>query len=78
MKYRMYQNIISKIFDSFFTTKPVGTGTGLGISLAHSIIAEHGGTIGVESSQGRGASFFIEIPRDEINKGKSSNNAQKR
>jgi signal transduction histidine kinase len=58
------QDIISKIFDPFFTTKPVGTGTGLGLSISHGIIAEHEGNIRVESSEGRGATFFIELPQE--------------
>ncbi|MEW6417002.1 MAG: ATP-binding protein [Nitrospirota bacterium] len=57
------QDIISKIFDPFFTTKPAGTGTGLGLSISHGIIAEHGGNIGAESSEGKGATFFIELPQ---------------
>lgn len=54
--------IISKIFDSFFTTKPVGVGTGLGLSISHGIIAEHGGSIEVESYEGEGATFIIKLP----------------
>ncbi|KAF0122581.1 MAG: histidine kinase [bacterium] len=56
------QNIISSIFDPFFTTKPAGTGTGLGLSISHGIIVEHEGNIMVESSEGKGTTFFIEIP----------------
>ena len=51
-----------KVFDPFFTTKPVGKGTGLGLSVAYAIIQEHGGRISLESRQGRGASFFLELP----------------
>jgi signal transduction histidine kinase/DNA-binding NarL/FixJ family response regulator len=61
------QDIISKIFDPFFTTKPVGTGTGLGLSISHGIIAEHEGNIRVESSEGKGATFFIELPQKPKN-----------
>lgn len=60
------RDILSKIFDPFFSTKPVGTGTGLGLSISHGIIAEHGGTIRAESSEGKGVTFIIEIPwRDQ-------------
>jgi two-component system NtrC family sensor kinase len=64
------QDIISKIFDPFFTTKSTGNGTGLGLSISHGIIAEHGGNIGAESSEGKGATFFIELPRKPKNEGK--------
>ena len=52
----------AKIFDPFFTTKDVGKGTGLGLTVAYAIVQEHGGRIRVESSPGRGASFFVELP----------------
>ncbi|HEX6588328.1 MAG TPA: PAS domain S-box protein [Longimicrobiales bacterium] len=53
---------LERIFDPFFTTKPPGEGTGLGLSLVHSIVTEHGGTMRVESSPGRGAQFVVELP----------------
>jgi signal transduction histidine kinase len=57
------QLIISKIFQPFFTTKPTGQGTGLGLSLAYDIITkEHNGTITVESKEGEGTTFIICIP----------------
>jgi PAS domain S-box-containing protein len=56
------EDVQPKIFDPFFTTKPVGKGTGLGLSVAYAIIQEHGGRISLKSSQGRGASFFLELP----------------
>jgi len=56
------RKIASKIFDPFFTTKPVGVGTGLGLSISHGIITEHGGTIRLETSEGGGAVFTIELP----------------
>ncbi len=53
---------IPKLFEPFFTTKTVGTGTGLGLSLTYSIIQEHGGSISVESSYGKGSLFEISLP----------------
>ncbi len=53
---------LTTIFDPFFTTKPVNKGTGLGLSVAYSIIAEHGGTINVESKENEGTTFTINLP----------------
>lgn len=53
---------LDKIFDPFFTTKPEGEGTGMGLSVAHTIIAKHGGTIQVESKEGHGTAFIIDLP----------------
>jgi two-component system NtrC family sensor kinase len=55
-------NLIGKIFDPFFTTKPVGEGTGLGLAICHKIVEEHGGSIEVESEEGRGTVFTIKFP----------------
>ncbi|HSL84740.1 MAG TPA: ATP-binding protein [Thermoanaerobaculia bacterium] len=51
-----------RIFDPFFTTRREKGGTGLGLSLAHSIVTDHGGTIDLESEPGRGSTFWIELP----------------
>jgi two-component system NtrC family sensor kinase len=53
----------AKIFQPFFTTKPTGEGTGLGLSLAYDIVTKgHGGTFEVESEQGQGSEFSIQLP----------------
>ncbi len=56
------QNIIDKIFQPFFTTKPTGQGTGLGLSLAYDIIKAHGGEIKVETKEAEGSAFIIQLP----------------
>jgi two-component system NtrC family sensor kinase len=54
--------ILDKVFDPFFTTREVGLGTGLGLSVAHGIVQEHGGRIWAESPRGKGATFVVELP----------------
>ncbi len=57
------KNVVDKIFQPFFTTKPTGQGTGLGLSLSYDIIKKgHGGEIKVETKEGEGTSFIIFIP----------------
>ena len=56
------QNIVDKIFQPFFTTKPTGQGTGLGLSLSYDIVKAHGGELKVETNEEKGSSFIITIP----------------
>jgi signal transduction histidine kinase len=56
------QKLLDKIFQPFFTTKPTGQGTGLGLSLSYDIIKAHGGEIRVNSTPGEGAEFMIVLP----------------
>jgi signal transduction histidine kinase len=55
-------DIVDKIFQPFFTTKPTGQGTGLGLSLSYDIVKAHGGEIKVESKEGVGSEFIIQLP----------------
>ena len=54
--------VLDKIFQPFFTTKPAGQGTGLGLSLSYDIIKAHGGEIKVETKEGEGSAFIIQLP----------------
>ena len=56
------QKIIDKIFQPFFTTKPTGQGTGLGLSLSYDIVKAHGGELKVETKEGQGTTFTIQLP----------------
>jgi signal transduction histidine kinase len=56
------EKVLEKIFQPFFTTKPTGQGTGLGLSLSYDIIKAHGGTLEVNSKQGEGSEFIIQLP----------------
>lgn len=53
---------LPRIFDPFFTSKSAGRGTGLGLSIVHSIVRDHGGSIAVESQEGKGSVFTIRLP----------------
>jgi signal transduction histidine kinase len=54
--------VLDKIFQPFFTTKPTGQGTGLGLSLSYDIIKAHGGDINLKTKEGDGAEFIIQLP----------------
>ncbi len=60
------QKVIDKIFQPFFTTRPTGQGTGLGLSLSYDIVKAHGGEIKVESKEGEGAEFVVAIPAIKV------------
>ncbi len=56
------QKVLDKIFQPFFTTKPTGQGTGLGLSLSYDIVKAHGGELRVETKEGEGSEFVIILP----------------
>tara|TARA_R110002167_G_scaffold253623_3_gene459947 strand:- start:80 stop:5902 length:5823 start_codon:yes stop_codon:yes gene_type:complete len=56
------QKVLDKIFQPFFTTKPTGQGTGLGLSLSYDIIKTHGGELKVETKEGEGTEFIVVLP----------------
>ena len=58
------EDVKAKIFDWFFTTKPPGEGTGLGLAVSREILQAHGGNLRLEDTPGGGATFVLEIPRE--------------
>jgi CheY-like chemotaxis protein len=58
----MPTEIMERAFEPYFTTKPQGAGTGLGLAVVHGIVKSHGGTLAVKSQPGRGTEFKIKIP----------------
>ena len=57
------ETVLNKIYQPFFTTKPTGQGTGLGLSLSYDIITKgHGGMMKVDTKEGEGATFIVELP----------------
>ena len=54
---------VAKVFEPFYTTKPVGEGSGLGLSVSYGIVREHGGWIEVDSDEGEGTTFTVVLPR---------------
>ena len=60
----MPQNLLDKIFQPFFTTKPSGEGTGLGLSLSYDIVKAHRGGLLVNTKEGEGTTFIIKLPKN--------------
>lgn len=58
----MNKTVMSQLFTPFFTTKEIGEGTGLGLSVSHGIVEAHGGEITVESEIGQGSTFTVSLP----------------
>ena len=61
----MDEATLARIFDVFYTTKPVGEGTGLGLSMVHGIMRSYGGAVTVESAPGKGSRFALYFPASE-------------
>jgi len=59
-------DVQQRIFEPFYTTRPVGQGTGLGLSVSLGIVQDHGGTIQVDSRPGKGATFVVWLPVEKI------------
>lgn len=58
--------VVKKIFDPYFTTKSLGEGTGMGLSVVHGIVSSLGGSIAVQSVVGKGTSFEVYIPANPV------------
>jgi signal transduction histidine kinase len=59
----MPPEVLEKLFQPFFSTRPLGEGTGMGLAVVHGIVAAHGGRIQVESQPGQGSTFTLRLPR---------------
>ena len=62
---------LPRIFDPFYSTKPVGAGTGLGLFVVHEIVTQHGGSVSVDSETDAGCRFRVHIPAREAQQGKA-------
>jgi two-component system, NtrC family, sensor kinase len=60
---------LTRIFDPFYTTKPTGEGTGLGLSVSYGIVQDHKGHIAVASEPGRGSTFTVVLPNSSAEMG---------
>ena len=58
------EELVPKVFEPFFTTKTNGKGVGLGLSIVYGVVKRHGGSIKVESQEGEGTTFILQIPKD--------------
>jgi signal transduction histidine kinase len=62
----MSEEVKNKIFEPFYTTKKVGKGTGLGISISYGIVQDYKGTIEIESEVGKGTAFTLKFPQANL------------
>jgi len=53
---------LSRLFEPFFSTKPIGQGTGLGLTISNELVRQHNGTLRCESTLGKGARFYVDVP----------------
>src|SRR3569833_4242384 len=58
----MSEETLARVFDPFFTTRPPGQGTGMGLTVCHGIVTRHGGTIEFDSTQGFGTTVAVRLP----------------
>jgi signal transduction histidine kinase len=65
----MSPEVLGRMWEKLFTTKPVGKGTGLGLAIVQRVVAEHRGSIAVSSTEGRGTEFRLSFPREQLSKG---------
>ena len=61
----MSKSIMNRIFDPFFTSKPLGEGTGMGLSMVYGTVSNHNGVIHVDSIEGEGSTFYVFLPKIE-------------
>ena len=65
----MPEEVRKRIFEPFYTTKPMGSGAGLGLSICYGIISQHNGNITVNSEPGKGTEFTITLPLKQPDSG---------